>query len=195
MKKVTSKDTIAFHRSISRKYRFKIIRKQDSHLMHIVANALEVMKVVDADEWMKRFAITIVEPLTDKKWVYVPWEPGNHGTKSLISQNCILAHESEHSIQGENVRFGPRYLTDEAYRSRMEFYAMRPQMELYRFFTRGKTLDTRKLANILRYYDVRKSDIRVTKKKLDIVNVAVKRGIVSSTVGKYSVRWWQRRLK
>ena len=195
MKKVTSKDTIAFHRAISRKYRFKIIQKQDSNLMPIVANALEVMKVANADEWMERFALTIVEPITDKKWVYIPWLPGDHRTKSLISQNCILAHEAEHSIQGENIRFGPKYLTDKAYRANKEFKAMIPQMELYRFLRQGKTINTQKLANILRYYDVRGSDIRVTKKKLDIVNVAVKRGIVSSDVGIYSVRWWKKRLR
>jgi hypothetical protein len=194
MKKVTSKDTIAFHRAISRKYRFKLIQKQDSHLMHIVANALEVMKVADADEWMERFALTIVEPITDKKWVFINWIPGDPRTKSLISQNCILAHEAKHTIQGEDPRFGPKYLTDKAYRANKEFKAMIPQKELYKALT-GKTLNTQKLANILRYYDVRKSDIRVTKKKLDIVNIAVKRGIVSSDVGIYSVRWWQKRLR
>lgn len=191
MKKINSKNTIAFYKAMAKRFDFTIIQKNDSALMPIVANALEVMKIADADEWMKRFAITIVEPITDQKWIYLPWEIGNWKAKNLISQNCILCHESEHSIQGEDIRFGPKYLTDKAYRSRKEFKAMIPQMVLYKSLT-GKTLNTAKLANILRYYDVRNKDIQVTKKKLDIVNIAVDRGKIISTVGKYAVKWWDK---
>jgi hypothetical protein len=67
-------------------------------------------------------------------------------------------------------------------------------MEIYWFFT-GKLIKPATLANTLKYYGVRKGDIRVTKKHLVISAEVVKRGGVITGPSKVAIAWWKRQNK
>jgi len=199
MKRLTSKLVIEYHEYMSRKFHFEIIEKNDSEWMPFVANALELLGVMDKDKFMQSFALTIVEPFTDSKFVYIPWRPGldSKGIARLATlrkQVMILAHEVEHTIQGEEIDWGPRYFVSKSFRANQEALAMHAELELG-FYLTGKPLNTTALANRLKYYRVRSRDIRVTKKHLDLYNKIVARGAVGSEAGKAAIKWLKKRVK
>lgn len=194
MKPLTSKIVIDYHKYMSKKFDFTLIDKRDSELMYLVGNGLEVMGVMDADKFMSRFAVTLVEPITDSKYVWIPWKPGAGNQASLIKQCEVLAHETHHTISGEDPRFGPKYLTSKSYRAHEEPQAMRPQMEVH-FELTGRVPNTARLANSLKYYRVRRMDIRVAKIELDIMAAAIRRGGIGSVAGKTAIRYLRRRLR
>jgi hypothetical protein len=105
----------------------------------------------------------------DRKWVFIPWTPGAGSQASLRRQVMTLAHEVEHTLQGEDIRWAPKYFTSKSYRAHMEAQAMRAELELCWYLT-GKPANTKALADRLEYYRVRSRDIRVTRKELDLVN-------------------------
>jgi len=194
MKHLTKQLVIDYHDFMSQKFHFQILQKSDCDFMPVVANALELLGVVDKEKFMDSFALTIVEPFTDWKAVYIPWTPGAGTQAALIKQVTVLAHETEHTLQGEDIRWAPKYFTSKSYRAHKEAQAMRAELELCWYLT-GNLANTTAMANRLKYYRVRSSDIRVTKKELDLVNNVVKRGAVGTEAGKAAIKWLKARVK
>lgn len=193
MKILTKQLVIDYHEYMSRKFHFQIIQKTDCDLMPLAANALELLGIVDKEKFLKSFALTIVEPITDWKAVYIPWVPGRGTQNALVSQVLVLGHETEHTIQGEEIDWGPRYCISQSFRANQESLAMHPELELG-FYLTGKPLNTAALANRLKYYRVRQRDIRVTKKHLDLYNKIVARGAIGSIAGKAAIKWLKKNL-
>jgi hypothetical protein len=175
-----------------RKFHFKIIQKQDSDLMYMVSKALEMLKVMDKEKFLQRFATTIVNPFTDEKFVYIPWVPGVGSQAALAYQLRVLSHEAEHTLQGESLKFVPRYFFSKSQRAHYEAEAMRVELELW-YFLYGYPMNTEHAARRLKNYSVRAGDIRVTKKKLDLANYAAARGVLGTEPGKAAVKWLKRR--
>lgn len=163
--------------------------------MTMVGYALEKMDVMDAEKFMKRFAVTIVDPIFDNKFTWIPWIPGIPSKYfSLLTQVCCLGHETDHSVEGESLEYGPKYLTDKSYRAHKEYHAEIVYMSLYHYLT-GRTVNTKLRIKSFENYNLRKSDLRVMKRKLDLINVQIKRGYHVSTIAKVVIRWLNRKLK
>jgi hypothetical protein len=194
MKTLTKQLVIDYHKYMSQKFHFEIIQKSDCDMMPLVANALELLGIVNKDKFLRSFALTIVDPFYDQKWVYIPWTPGAGSQAALRKQVMVLAHEVEHTLQGEDIRWAPKYFTSKSYRAHMEAQAMRAELELCWYLT-GKPANTKALADRLESYRVRSRDIRVTKKELDLVNMVVKRGAIGSDAGKAAIRWLKKRVR
>ena len=192
--KLSKKLVLSYHDYMSRKFHFEIIPKGGSELMYLVSNALEILGIMDKETFLKRYAVTIVNPFTDEKFVYIPWTPGEGTQKARASQIRILAHEAEHTIQGEDLKFVPRYFYSRSRRAHYEALAMRAELELW-YYLYGTPMDTAATARRLKAYRVRSGDIRVTKKELDLANKVIVRGAIGTDAGKAAIRWLRRRLK
>jgi hypothetical protein len=194
MKKLSKKLVLDYHTYMSRKFHFQIIDKGGSDLMYLVSNALEILGIMDKDAFMKRYAITIVNPFTDEKFVYIPWTPGDGSQAARAMQIRVLAHETEHTIQGEDLKFVPRYFYSKSRRAHYEALAMRAELEIW-YYLYGTPMDTARAAQRLKAYRVRSGDIRVTKKELDLANKVITRGAIGTDAGKAAISWLRRRLK
>lgn len=192
--KLSKKLVLSYHEYMSRKFHFEIISKQGSDLMHLVGNALEILGVMDKERFLKHYAMTIVNPFTDEKFVYIPWTPGEGSQVARAMQIRVLAHEAEHTIQGEDLKFMPRYFYSKSRRAHYEALAMRAELELW-FYLYGYTMNTESAANRLKWYNVRSGDIRVTKKELDLANKVISRGAIGTDAGKAAIKWLRRRVK
>ncbi len=193
MKRLTSKVVIDCHLYMARRYGFELVQKADSELMIAIGHGLDVMGIMDHEKFMKRFAVSIVEPIFGRRLVWIPWTPGRGNQASRIKQCEVLAHESKHIVDGaEDPRYGPKYLTSKSYRSHAEVKALMHQMTVHKHLT-GRVPNTARLANGLVNYRVRKRDRRVTKVELDIIAAALRRGAVPPGPGKVMVDWLKRK--
>jgi hypothetical protein len=195
MIRLNSKIVVDYHIYMARRFDFHIIQKDDSEFMDVVGRGLEVMGIMDHERFMNKYAVSIVDPIFDVRYVWIPWEPGVGSAAALRGQVETLAHEAGHIVRATGEpRWGPKYLTSKSFRAHEEAQAMRPQMETH-FYLTGRPANTRALANGLVNYRVRRRDIRVTKIELDIMNAAIKRGAVGSVAGKATIKWLKRRVK
>lgn len=192
--KLSKKLVLSYHEYMSRKFDFEIISKKSSGLMILVGNALEILKIMDKESFLKRYAMTIVNPFTDEKFVYIPWTPGEGSQTAKAMQIRVLAHEAEHTIQGEDLKFVPRYFYSKSRRAHYEALAMRAELELW-FYLYGYPMNTESAARRLKAYNVRSGDIRVTKKELDLANKVICRGAIGTDAGKTGIKWLRRRVK
>ena len=182
-KKLTKKIVVDLHSHMARKFHFKIIQKSDSNWMPTVARALDAFGIMDKEMFMKRFALTVVDPIFDIKFVYLPDEPGVGNWSKRVGQCCRIGHETGHTIQGEEIDWLFNYGGSMSKRSRFESLVLVTDMEVCKMLT-GKLPSTARLANRLKHYHVRSRDIRVTKRELDSVAYAVNQGAVATRAGK-----------
>jgi hypothetical protein len=195
-KRLTSKIVVDYHIYMARRFDFEIVRKADDELMILISRGLEVMGIMDDEEFMKRYAVSFVDPLLDRRFVWIPWEIGQGSQAALRMQCEVLAHEAGHIVRAVQMgpRWGPKYLLSKSFRGHEEAQAMRPQMEMH-FYLTGKRSDTARLANGLKNYRVRSRDIRVMKIELDIIQASILRGRVGSLAGKNGIRYLKRKLR
>lgn len=193
MKKLTKKLVIDYHEYMARKFHFEIINQQNNSWITVAVNTLNMMGIDDVEKFLDRWCLAIVDPFTDQKWVWLNYKIG-HGNKwSLLNQVCLLAHETEHTIQGEDIRFMVRYATSKSHRAHYEALAIHPQLEIYYYLT-GQKVSTGGIVSNLKHYRVRSRDIKVTKKHLDLYNRIVTKGAVGSESGKAAIRWLKPRV-
>lgn len=192
--KLSKKLVLDYHSYMSRKFHFEIINKGGSDLMGLVSNALEILGIMDKEKFMKRYAMTIVNPFTDEKFVYIPWTPGVGSQTARAYQLRVLAHEVEHTLQGESLKFVPRYFYSKSHRAHYEAKAIRAELELW-WYLYGIPMNTEAASRRLAAYQVRSSDIRVTKKELDLANRVICRGAIGTDAGKAAIGWLKKRLR
>lgn len=185
--KVTGKQVRAFWRYMCKRYRCKVIDKDSAEEMQIIGWALDAMGIQDKDVFLKKFTTTLGNR------IYIPFEIGVGTQKQLISQIATCVHECQHVVQyrRNEAQFVSNYIFSDASRAHYEADALRTNMEMYWFLT-GRLLKPGSLANTLKYYGVRKGDIRVTRKHLAISAEVVKRGGVITGPSKVAIAWWKR---
>lgn len=189
--RVTKKMVVDYHEYMARRFNFTVIEKTDSDLMPIVSRALDVFGIMDKDTFLKRYATTVVDPFLDRKWVYIPWVPGVGSQSSRAAQMRVLSHETEHTIQGEDINFILRYARSRSKRAHYEALATQAELETHCLLT-GKPLNVSYAANRLKAYGVRAADIDVTKQHLALVNMVVVRGAVGTAAGKATRQFLRR---
>lgn len=129
---ITPDMVVAVWSGLQAKYGSRVIRKEDSALMVVVANALTSMGVLDRAAFLTRFTTTL---LTD---IYAPFVPGvPTPMHDLWSQLVIGVHEHVHVLQYQTdpAMFPIRYLGSKAERAAYEAtaYGTRCEMEFWRY--------------------------------------------------------------
>ena len=171
---------------MTKRYGTRVIKKSNARMMRLVARALALMGVMDAESFMRRFTTTI------GKRIYVPFEIGvEKKSWDLFDQMVICVHEHQHVEQANKegfLRFARRYLFSKAARAGYEAEAYRCNMELC-FWRTGKVLDPSELAQLLRSYGCRSADIKVAEKSLRISAETVRRGGVVNRASQRAIAW------
>jgi hypothetical protein len=189
--RITGEQVKAFWKYMSNKYNFQVIDKGDSEMMKLVAWALDMMEIQDADYFMKNYTTTV----TFGEWraVYVPFEIGKGTQAQLIAQVETCVHECQHVVQADrDPMHSIKYLTNDTHRAYYEADAYRTNMEMHWFFTMT-LLSPKTLANKLKGYSVGAVDRRICEKHLIIAAKVVERGGVISGTSKVAIAWWKKR--
>ena len=81
--KLTKNKVLDYHQYMAERFHFTVVEKSNSAIMPVISNALDCFGIVDKDDFMKRYATTVVDPFFDTKLVYVPWKPGHGSARAL----------------------------------------------------------------------------------------------------------------
>lgn len=186
MKEPTGDEVRGLWRHMLIRFRAKRLLKSRSLDMAIVARALAVMKILDADRFLSGYATTI------GRRVYTPFDPGvPHPQWSLWDQIVVCAHEMQHVVQfGRDGVFGYYwpYLSSSAKRSHFEAEAYRSAFELS--WWRFRALPTpHDVAQNLRGYSVSDVDVRVTETMLRMSAFSIGRGAVINEASRAAIDW------
>jgi hypothetical protein len=160
------------------------VAKKDAPEMQLVAHALEEMGILDAEDFLRRYATTL------GRTIYLPFEIGVGGELELGRQIRLCAHEHQHVIQylEGGPKFAWEYLSDSARRGYYEADALRATMELH-FWLHDEVQNTLQLAEGLANYGCSPQDIIVCAKANLMVSKVVEQGGVGSDAGKTAIEW------
>lgn len=182
-KKLTTTNVQAFYRYMAKKFKVKIIYTGSGPIDEL-ADVLGCVGI-PADQFIDKFAFTIGSR------IYIPWRPGSN-TVALSAQVHILCHEIIHAVRQRHkgvVRWLLKYAVKKSFRAHEESKALHANLEVYYALT-GRKLNTESMITSLVAYRLRKSDLRVTKKHIDIINRVMVKGKGSSTVSRAAMAWW-----
>jgi hypothetical protein len=128
--------------------------KYKSILIRMVAFFLNLFRIMDGQQYMKRYSTVF------NGRVYLPFIVGDPTTKGLVAQVAIIAHECEHAYwkKQRGFAYSWNYLFNPARRAMAEVEAYRVNMELHYWYT-GKLLSPMKLADKLYSYGCKKLDV------------------------------------
>jgi hypothetical protein len=180
----------AFYAHMTKTFDCTVINKNDSELMKLIGGFLGAIRVLDPEDFKKRFATTLIDKL------YFPFEPGEERPEgelwSLWSQIEILPHEVTHRLQakeGGTLPFAVEYIVDaNSGRARLEAEAYVATMELH-YWRHGQTPSPAALAELLRHYAVGEEGIAYTRKRLEAAAITVRYGAVVTQAGQEAIRW------
>lgn len=187
MKDLDSKSVIRLWADVQSKFRFSVVDKNKSSVMHLVGGFLQLIGVQDRKYFMSRYAVTF----RDK--VYIPFVIGSGDRWQLVAQVCNLAHEAHHVVQFRKspVKFPFRYVVSSTDRAFYEMEAMRASMEMYRYLT-GEMMDPAYVAGRLQAYACKQRDINVTQKSLEAVCKTIEKGGVITETAQYIIQLMER---
>jgi hypothetical protein len=167
----------------------RVVQKVDAGAMRVVSAALGAMGIVNARDFMTRFATTI------GRTIYVPFVPGDETTGAtgwdLWQQMLTCAHEHQHVVQLDRdgkVRFGFEYLRKKAARARYEAEARTTEVELH-FWRFGAIPNLERLVEGLSSYALRPADITAALSTLRSNAEAIRRGAVLTQAGHAAISW------
>jgi len=170
-------------------YHTRVVSKANSTEMRVVASALKLMGVLDAQVFMSDFVTTLW------RTIYVPFKIGDERSSwSLWDQITVCVHEHQHVeqlIQDGWLRFTTQYLTSSAKRAVYEAEAYRCDMELW-FWKTGNLLNSGSLVKTLGNYNCKASDIRLAEHLLNFSAITVKKGGVINMASQLAIKYLEK---
>lgn len=117
-------------------YPYQWVPKSKSAFMRTVADALDLMGILDHKDFMERYTTTIGDT------IYAPFEWGEGDPDGLWNQVETLVHELTHVEQyhANPVLFPARYLADRSWRAQYEAEAFRADLQIH-FWQTGEIYD------------------------------------------------------
>lgn len=188
--KITPEDVRDFYIAMCGHYNVKLIDKNNSADMQMLADNLDRLGIVDHDRFLRDFVTTVGNK------IYAPFTPGIAvGVWDLWQQTMVLGHEIQHVAQDrakEGILFEFEYTSNSTKRAYYEMEAYRVQQTLAWHF-RGEELSPRALAELLRDYNCDQADIDMVCKMLMISAKAIQKGAVPGAVCQFEVDWLEAR--
>lgn len=186
----TADDVREFWATMEHRWDTKRIDKSKATEMRLVAEALDVMGIVNKQDFLRRFTTTFGGR------IYTPFEPGIPTPDwSLWGQITVCTHEHHHIWQDRaagGIGFEWGYLTNPAQRAHYEAEAYRTDMVMnWRY--QGRMPDPWALASLLRYYGCSQADVDVTGKMLALSIPSIKAGAIASDVCRWATTWLDQR--
>jgi hypothetical protein len=174
-----------FWEMMQQHYDSEVLDKPTAMEMRVLGWLLDLFCVVDRKTFLERFTTTI------GRRIYIPFFVGvDHSRHPLWSQIGTCVHEHQHIVQldRDGVRFTIDYLFDQASRAAYEAEAYTCNQELH-FWRTGELRSPRKLAEKLRYYGCRETDIAVAESQLIAASRAIRGGAVITEAGQVAIAW------
>ena len=180
---ITSKQTIAFWKYMSKKYGTTAVPKAGAVEMQGAATMLALMGIMDAKKFLSKYTTT----LGDR--IYVPFEIGNAANCPLVDQVAICVHEHVHVQQFSSINFIWDYCLDSSKRATHECRAYVASMEMVYFFT-GKCPSPTRIAKQLVAYNCTMDDVEYATKFLTTTAHIIRRGGVVTPESKVAISWF-----
>lgn len=191
----TTEDVQDFWKFMTGAHDVKVINKRNSVEMKTVGEVLDLIGVLDKDEFLERF--TTVIPVGSWRGIYVPFDLGVPKPGwSLWGQMVVCVHETEHIIQAARegeLGYSWNYLISPAKRAHYEAEAYRCNMEInFRYL--GDTGSPRWYSEKLVHYGCAPMDIKVTTKELALGLPIIHGGGIVQQATKEAVPWMDERF-
>jgi len=183
--KPTPEQVKAFWDHMCGKYGSTVVSKADAEEMKLIAKALELIGILDADKFLNQFTTTIGSK------IYTPFEVGVESSKhDLWNQMVICAHEHQHVIQAQTigVEFATRYLIDPTWRAVYEGEAYRVSMTLLAW-RNGKVPPVTGYVKVIESYGVEGASQQFFKKYLEMSRATLKAGGIPDEAAKVAIDW------
>lgn len=158
-----------------------------------VLHLLNQFEIFDVVGFLESTAVTV--PLKNKRYIYVPWIPGDPKNCSLPSQVEVLCHEAQHMIRAnQNENWLIWYLASFATRCTEERIAFQTSLELCQLLHGKLPLLQRLVGNMDKYF------LRPTDEEVLIAGLAanvqpIEQGGVATEMGKFAKAWFGERIK
>ena len=183
---ITSQLVQDFWAFMCKRFSSKVVQKDESRVMGVAAELLNVLDIQDKDQFMKNFVTTLYCT------IYVPFEIGISDSHwDLWDQIRVCVHEHQHIVQGNRegwMTFGSHYLTSSSFRAGYEVEAYGCDLEL-EFYRTGKVIDIDARASSLKSYGCSESDIEMVKSMLTIRAGVVSQGVVTNISSAVAIEW------
>jgi hypothetical protein len=167
------------------KYGTTVKSKADAEEMKLIAKALELIGILDADKFLTQFTTTIGST------IYVPFKIGvdSPGHK-LWDQMVICAHEHQHVIQAQTIgfEFATRYLIDPTWRAVYEGEAYRVSMTMHNWHY-GKVPPVAGYVKVIESYGVSGASQQFFEKYLTMSSKTLEMGGVPDEGAKVALDW------
>lgn len=188
----TPTDVVAFWQVLTGHFDTQVVDKLQSAEMQAIAEALDLMGIVDKQTFLRRYTTTLGTRICIPFTVGVPNEDW-----PLWQQVCVAVHEHEHVHQDRaagGLGFEWNYLTNPAQRAHYEAEAYRTNMVLeWRY--QGRMFNPTVLASLLMHYGCSVADVQVAEKMLALSIPAIKAGAIASDVCRWGCNWLDARWK
>jgi hypothetical protein len=168
-----------------------LVNKNDSKMMQIVGESLDLMGIQDKDDFMKKYTTSVLGRVFTPFELGVPMEGW-----SLWNQIRVCPHEIRHDVQRKNngcLGFEWDYTTNSASRASHECDALSVDM-LLEWRYQDRMLSPHELAVGLKGYACTDEDVEVSEKQLQMIAKMIRRGAILPDPAKEACDWLNERF-
>ncbi len=192
-----SEDVATYWTELARRAQVTVLDKRTSAAARLMREGLAALGYGSIG--FERYATTIVDPFTNRAYLWLPFEPGEEPADpadawSLENQAWVGPHEGTHAEDAREM--GPavyalRY-ADGLWRTRFEQrgIAASQQWEVART---GAPYPTPPLVACLHAYGVGQPNVTLAEGLTDLDTEAVEAGVVVSELAQWTIEFWARR--
>jgi len=181
---LTSQLVQDFWHDLLQRYGGRVVSKQDSHEMQLVAQFLDTIGVVDRDVFMQRFTTTLFDR------IYIPFDLGVEGNGwTLWDQVVVAAHEVVHVQQFHDApaTFVLGYLFNRSDRATYEAQAYGANLELWRWC--NGHVDVNALASSLGSYGLTADHVAYAAAYLATLDDVLRQGGTVAPTAHWTIEW------
>jgi hypothetical protein len=183
---ITSAQTVAFWRYMTRKYGTTVKAKTASE-MQVIGAVLASMGIMDRERFVRDFSIALGHG------IYPNFVVGDPSWIPLISQSVVCVHEHVHVRQFHSADFAWDYCLDSSKRALSECEAYRASMEMAYWFT-GRCPAPSSIVGKLGSYNLTADDLAFAGEWLTKAAAIVRKGGIVTPEAQVAIKWLAARI-
>lgn len=184
---ITTEQTKAFWKYITKKYKTHVKNKSDSDEIKLIASLLSIAGIMDADKFLNNYTQTLGSN------IYPNFTVGDPGKVPLDLQAAVCIHEHVHVRQFRSADFVWGYCINSAKRTLYECEAYRANMEIGFWFT-GKCQTPSSIVKAMKGYNLTNDDLKFAQEYLTKSAAIIKQGAVMTPESQVAIAWLKRYL-
>jgi len=183
---ITSAQTIAFWRCMTRKYG-TTVKAKSAPEMQVIGAVLAAMGIMDRTQFLRDFTITLGHG------TYPNFNVGDDAKVALIAQAGVCVHEHVHVRQFHSADFAWDYCLDSSKRTLSECEAYRASMEMAYWFT-GRCPAPSSIVGKLGSYNLTEDDLAFAGEWLTKAAAIVRKGGIITPEAQVAIKWLAARI-